>query len=179
MDALIDEILLMSRLDSGSHADLSQDIDLVALAAEEGARYPDCLLSGGAPGISGDPRLLRRLVRNLLENAHNHGAPPVEIELSSTAKTDTLMVRDVGDGVPEAGREKVFQPFYRASDCQNVPLVRAGPAAGSTNCRGARSHNRIAAAIGSTICHSGHVSSTEVRIADADCRALNLSREHA
>ena len=111
MDALIDEILLMSRLDSGSHADLSQDIDLVALAAEEGARYPDCLLSGGAPGISGDPRLLRRLARNLLENAHNHGAPPVEIELSSTAKTATLLVRDGDDGVPEAGREKVFQPF--------------------------------------------------------------------
>jgi len=131
LDSLIDEILLMSRLDAGSHADLSQKIDLVALVAEECARYEDCTLSGWAPEIPGDPRLLRRLVRNLLENAHNHAAPPVEAAIVYSAEKVALTVSDGGDGISDADREKVFQPFYRASGKRNVqgyglglPLVR-------------------------------------------------------
>lgn len=131
LDTLIDEILLMSRLDAGSHADLSQRVDLVALVAEECARYADCTLSGWAPEIPGDPRLLRRLVRNLLENAHNHAAPPVEAEIAYSADGVALTVSDGGDGITEADREKVFQPFYRAPGKQKVegyglglPLVR-------------------------------------------------------
>jgi len=121
LDSLIDEILLMSRLDAGSHADLSQKVDLVALVAEECARYDDCTLSGSAPEIAGDPRLLRRLIRNLLENAHTHAAPPVAAEIAGTAAAVTLTVSDGGDGIPDADREKVFQPFYRAPGKQNVP----------------------------------------------------------
>ncbi len=49
LDSLIDEILLMSRLDAGTHADLSQKVDFVALVAEECARYEECTLSGRAP----------------------------------------------------------------------------------------------------------------------------------
>ena len=121
----------MSRLDAGSHAELSQKVDLVALVAEECARYEDCTLSGLAPEIPGDPRLLRRQVRNLLEKAHNHAAPPVEAEIVYSAEAVALTVSDGGDGISEADREKVFQPFYRASGKQNVrgyglglPLVR-------------------------------------------------------
>ncbi len=131
LDSLIDEILLMSRLDAGSHADLSQKIDLVALVAEECARYEDCALSGWAPEIPGDPRLLRRLVRNLLENAHHHAAPPIKAEIECSAEAVALTISDGGDGISEADREKVFQPFYRASGKQHVqgyglglPLVR-------------------------------------------------------
>ncbi|MEE8171691.1 MAG: HAMP domain-containing sensor histidine kinase, partial [Alphaproteobacteria bacterium] len=131
LDSLIDEILLMSRLDGGSHADLSQEIDLVALAAEECARYEDCTLSGKAPDIPGDPALLRRLVRNLLENAHIHATPPVEVEIVPAAGAVVLTISDGGDGIPESDREKVFIPFYRASGKQNakgyglgLPLVR-------------------------------------------------------
>ena len=131
LDLLIDEILLMSRLDVGSHADPSQKVDMVALVAEECARYEDCALSGWAPELPGDPRLLHRLVRNLLENAHNHGAPPVEVEIASLAETVSLTVSDGGDGISEADRGQVFQPFFRASGKQNVqgyglglPLVR-------------------------------------------------------
>lgn len=131
LDSLIDEILLMSRLDSGSHTDLAQDVDLVALAAEECARYPDCAVSGSAPAIAGDARLLRRLIRNLLDNAHKHGVPPVEADIARTDERVMLTVRDGGAGISQFDRDKVFQPFYRAPDRQNVrgyglglPLVR-------------------------------------------------------
>jgi signal transduction histidine kinase len=131
LDSLIDEILLMSRLDAGTHADLSGKLDLVALVAEECARYEDCTLSGSAPDINADARLLRRLVRNLLENAHHHGAPPIGIEIATSAEAVTLTVSDHGDGIAQADRERVFQPFYRSAGNQNVrgyglglPLVR-------------------------------------------------------
>ncbi|MCY6381738.1 sensor histidine kinase [Hoeflea prorocentri] len=131
LDSLIDEILLMSRLDAGANINLTQTVDLVALAAEECARYENCDLSGSAPEIRGDQRLLHRLLANLLENAHKHGAPPVSVEIGSHDNLVFLTVRDNGLGIAEDDREKVFQPFYRGADRQNVngyglglPLVR-------------------------------------------------------
>lgn len=131
LDTLIDEILLMSRLDARDRVDGSQSVDLVALAAEECARYTGANLSGTAPDIPGDPRLLHRLLRNLLENAEKHGAPPFEVEIGSDDRMAIITVRDRGPGIADKDRDKVFQPFYRASDRQNVkgyglglPLVR-------------------------------------------------------
>lgn len=131
LDALVDEILLMSRLDAGNRLEDDQAIDLVALAAEECARYDDCVVEGAAPEIRGDPLLLHRLMRNLLENACKHGSPPVSVEIAASGDMVTMTVSDGGDGIPDADREKVFQPFYRGSGKQNVtgyglglPLVR-------------------------------------------------------
>lgn len=131
LDTLIDEILLMSRLDSGNHADMSEGIDLVALIAEECARYDDCSFSGNAPEIHGDARLLQRLIRNMLDNAYKHGTAPVNVTLASMEGMLKLTVDDEGNGITEEAREKVFQPFYRASDKQNIkgfglglPLIR-------------------------------------------------------
>jgi signal transduction histidine kinase len=131
LDTLIDEILLMSRLDAGPPADLSQSVDLVALAAEEGVRYEDCCVSGNAPEIPGNRDLLRRLVRNLLENAKKYGAAPITVEFKSSADAVAMTVSDNGMGIAGPDREKVFRPFYRAPGKQNVegyglglPLVR-------------------------------------------------------
>ncbi|MFK5977292.1 MAG: HAMP domain-containing sensor histidine kinase [Rhizobiaceae bacterium] len=131
LDTLIDEILLMSRLDSGNHADMSENVDLIALIAEECARYDDCSFSGNGPEIRGDARLLQRLIRNMLDNAYKHGTPPVSITLSALEGVLKLTVSDEGNGIAEEARDRVFQPFYRASDKQNVkgfglglPLIR-------------------------------------------------------
>lgn len=120
LDELIDEILLMSRLDAGGQIESGGTVDLVALAAEEAARYPECQLSGTAPAIGGDDRLLRRLIRNLLDNANVHGATPIRIVLATEPGMATLTVHDGGDGIAEAEHEAVFQPFYRGRDRQNT-----------------------------------------------------------
>ena len=65
--------------------------------------------------VRGDPRLLRQLVRNLLENARRHGKPPVSVRLARAAGEAVLRVSDAGPGVPVAERERVFEPFYRRS----------------------------------------------------------------
>jgi len=117
LDALIEEILTASRLDASAGLDVHEDVDFLALAAEECARYEDCHLDGEPAQVRGDPRLLRRLVRNLLENAKRHGAPPIEVTVRRVHQNGSaaveLSVRDHGVGVPDSEQEKIFDPFYR------------------------------------------------------------------
>jgi len=116
LDALIDEILLASRLDANPALQASEDIDFLALAAEECARYDACTLDGRPVTLRGDARLLRRMVRNLLENARRHGAPPTRVELRRDDGVAVLDVIDSGRGVPEGDRERVFEPFRRLGE---------------------------------------------------------------
>src|SRR6266568_3335021 len=113
LDALIDEILLASRLDAVKEREADEDVDLLALAAEECARYENAELDGEPVTVRGDPRLLRRMLRNLLENAKGHGAPPIEVRVSRAGNRAEVTVCDRGPGVSEAERERVFEPFYR------------------------------------------------------------------
>src|SRR6266540_2394462 len=120
LDALIDEILLASRLDAVKELDTDEEVDLLALAAEECSRYDDTRLDGRQTMVRGDPRLLRRMIRNLLENAKRHGAPPIQVRLSCTGGRAELAVCDHGPGVPEAERERVFDAFYRRTGTKDI-----------------------------------------------------------
>jgi signal transduction histidine kinase len=112
LDQLIDEILLASRLDATPTLQVREDVDLLALVAEECARY-EVEPHGEPASVRGDPRLLRRLARNLLENATRHGKPPVRVELRRSDRLAVLDVMDAGEGIPQAERERVFAPFHR------------------------------------------------------------------
>jgi signal transduction histidine kinase len=127
LDQLIGEILLASRLDA-KQADLGavELVDLVPLCSEEcthtGARL-DCEVVG--LWVSGVPKLLRRAVRNLLENAARHGraangeavSEAVVLELRSAPLESPAVVRltviDQGPGVAVEHQQRVFEPFYR------------------------------------------------------------------
>ena len=122
LDALIDEILLAGRLDALKGLETDEPVDLLALAAEECARYDNAALDGQTISVRGDPRLLRRMIRNLLENAKRHGAPPIEVRVSRAENSAQIVVCDRGPGVPEAERERVFEPFYRSGARQGAGL---------------------------------------------------------
>ncbi|MCG6876187.1 MAG: HAMP domain-containing protein [Betaproteobacteria bacterium] len=114
LDALIDEILLSSRLDALEEGAVAEEVDLLALAAEECARIGG-EVQGDPVILRGESRLLRRLLRNLIENARRHGAgSPIDVVLRrpSTGRVE-VRVCDRGPGVPEAERERIFEPFYR------------------------------------------------------------------
>jgi len=113
LDELIGELLLASRLQAVEQLEQREDVDLLGLAAEEGARA-GAEVAGRPALVRGDPRLLRRLVRNLIENATRHGAPPVEVAVEDGGRV-RLQVSDRGPGVAEAERERIFEPFYRVS----------------------------------------------------------------
>jgi signal transduction histidine kinase len=115
LDQLIGEVLLASRLDAATERERPMvTVDLTALVAEECARVA-ADWSAEAVDIPGDPALLRRMIRNLLENAQRHGgATPIEVALTlPSAAVIRLEVCDGGAGVPEAEREAIFTPFYR------------------------------------------------------------------
>lgn len=117
LDQLIDEILLASRLDA-KEADLGtiEPVDLLGLAAEECARTGATLHTDPAYGgllVPGVNKLLRRAVRNLLENARRHAAGEAALTLSQEGGLAVIRVCDNGPGVPEAFRERIFEPFYR------------------------------------------------------------------
>jgi signal transduction histidine kinase len=115
LDWLVDEILLASRLDAIQDAQKPEEIDLLALAAEESSRYDDVHLEGTPTSVRGDARLLRRLLRNLLENAKRHGAPPTQVRVTRADGTAVVTVWDNGPGPLESEFEQVFKPFYRSS----------------------------------------------------------------
>ena len=116
LDALIDEILIASRLDAVKGREADEEVDLLALASEECARYEEADLAGQPVTVRGDPRLLRRMIRNLLENARRHGAPPIDVRVSRAEGAVELGVSDHGPGIPDAEREDMFRPFYRFTD---------------------------------------------------------------
>ncbi|MES2263532.1 MAG: ATP-binding protein [Pseudomonadota bacterium] len=118
LDQLIDEILLASRLDAVREQPDSEEIDLLALAAEECARYEEAELEGESLTVRGEERLLRRLLRNLLDNARRHGAAPFQVRLRRHGDTAELSVCDAGPGVPPEEYDKVFEPFHRLSNAR-------------------------------------------------------------
>jgi signal transduction histidine kinase len=113
LDLLIEEILLASRLEAAGVLPGTEEIDLLALTAEEAARYEQCSVEGGSVTVRGDAPLLRRLIRNLLENAGRHGKPPIRAEVRREGASAVLEVLDHGDGIAEPERERVFMPFQR------------------------------------------------------------------
>jgi signal transduction histidine kinase len=63
-------------------------------------------------------------MRNLIENAERHGAPPIEIRVGPEGERVSVTVSDGGPGVAPGDRERVFSPFFR------VP-GRDGPSTGA------------------------------------------------
>lgn len=117
LDQLIDEILLASRLDA-READMGtvERVDLTGLVAEECARTgAELVVDSGEASIEVDgvSKLLRRAVRNLLENATRYSADAVTVELKRDGSFAQLRVNDRGPGVPPSERERIFDPFYR------------------------------------------------------------------
>jgi signal transduction histidine kinase len=126
LDWLVDEILLASRLDAVTEPLVAEELDLLALAAEECARYDDVHLEGAVVSVRGDARLLRRLLRNLLENARRHGASPAHVRITRGRDIAIVTVWDHGPGVSAAEFENVFRPFYRPA----VPAKSSGTGLG-------------------------------------------------
>ena len=126
LDQLIEEILLASRLDA-RETDLGtvESVDLMGLAAEECARVDaefevQWSSAGGADtgghadlAVKGVSKLLRRAVRNLLENARRYGAGSITLTLSTHNDQALIRVCDRGPGVPPELCERIFEPFYR------------------------------------------------------------------
>ena len=112
LDELVEEVLLASRLDAAPQMGQREPVELLALAAEEAARV-DAVAGGEPASVRGDERLLRRALRNLLENARRYGGGEVSATVCAEGASVVVQVCDRGPGVPEDQRTRIFEPFYR------------------------------------------------------------------
>jgi signal transduction histidine kinase len=115
LDELVEELLLASRLETRQELERAP-VELLGMLAEEGRRcnaQVDLSQAATLPPYQGDERLLRRAVRNLLENARRYGGADIDLSLMPVAQGLEIAVEDRGPGVPEDQRERIFEPFYR------------------------------------------------------------------
>lgn len=131
LDTLIEEILLMSRLDNSTTNITMEHVDLLDIVEQEATHYSGLEIIGTVAPISGNARLLQRMIRNLIGNAFKHGSSPVVVRLDQSDRFITITVSDHGRGIPASDHDKIFERFYRGSDRQNVegyglglPLVK-------------------------------------------------------
>jgi signal transduction histidine kinase len=68
--------------------------------------------------IAAYPKVLRRCLQNLIDNAIQYGHR-ADIEVSTAAGTLSIAIRDSGPGIPAERAESVFQPFYRLEESRN------------------------------------------------------------
>lgn len=137
---LVDDLLLMTRLDAGAAgtSPMRSRVDVAAVVDAELAalrlRYPgltvDCL-SVQDLAVDADPDQLARALGNLLDNAAKAGGP-VRLSAQSSQGTVRIMVSDNGSGVPAADRERIFDRFVRLSSARTesgaglgLPISRA------------------------------------------------------
>jgi hypothetical protein len=82
-------------------------------AAEERAGRPTVVRGAADATVESGGKAVRRLVQELVDNAHRHGAPPVRLVLETTTDEVVLTVTDRGPGVPAAERDRLFLPYAR------------------------------------------------------------------
>jgi len=130
LERLITDVLTAARLDLGDGSSSGglplrrERVDVGELLSRSASRlraaHPDRALrveiAGELPAVHGDPVLLRRVVDNLLENAHKYSERPNDpIELvARTNGAVEIDVIDKGVGIAEADLGRVFRPFFRA-----------------------------------------------------------------
>jgi len=134
LNEMIEQLLILSRLETDAGDAERTAFDLAALVAEvvddasfeAGARSCTVTLDSIGPcELVGSPALLRSAVENVLRNAARYSAEGSEIEVSLAVEPGeggrraVIGVRDHGPGVPEELLVQVFQPFFRVDDARD------------------------------------------------------------
>jgi signal transduction histidine kinase len=124
LQRLAEDLLLLTRADEHTLALRRRPVDLDDLVFDEarrlrgvsGLRADTSLVSAGR--VDGDAAGLRRVLRNLGDNAARHAEGRVAFSVAERDGVVVLRVDDDGPGIPEADRERVFERFVRLDDAR-------------------------------------------------------------
>ena len=116
----VENLLDLSRLQAGAAAskpELRTWEDLVAQALDEAGGSERVEIAGrpDLPPVSVDAAQIQRVLVNLLDNALALSPPggPVHVRVTATRKELLVRITDQGPGIPEAERDRIFEPFHR------------------------------------------------------------------
>ncbi|MCW2687778.1 MAG: signal transduction histidine kinase [Mycobacterium sp.] len=131
MRRLVEDLLLLARADehSGKHPETDVDLDdLIYAEASRVRTITDLKVRSSVTPIrvSGDPRALSRLLRNLVDNAIRHAHNEVRLECDEIDGAARMVVEDDGPGIPLSERSRVFDRFVRL----DTPRARESGGAG-------------------------------------------------
>lgn len=125
LSRLAEDLLVLARLDEHQPRTApGRPVDLAVLVAEEaersaGGRVPVTARAAGPCLVSGDVEGLRRMLRNLIENAMRYAKSGVDVAARREAGEAVLTVTDDGPGIPPADRERAFGRFVRLDDARS------------------------------------------------------------
>ena len=105
LNDLVESILLVSRMDAGHAIEKVEDVDLYELIKNEIQHYPQASFTGSHVIIQGQAKLLTHLVRNLLDNAHLHGVPPVSVQLYAIDDAGNQLAIDALPAMQESTKD--------------------------------------------------------------------------
>lgn len=132
LTSIIDDLLLLSRLDTGrlqlelAPVDLTRVvetcIDDLHLLPDELSLTIDSNLAGPMP-VLGEKRYTMLIVQNLLDNARKYNRPGGRIRIAATTEPGAavLTVGNTGTPIPRASWEHIFERFHRAAVGENIP----------------------------------------------------------
>ncbi|WP_088242313.1 hybrid sensor histidine kinase/response regulator [Calothrix rhizosoleniae] len=139
MAHLLDEVSLIGKADAGKLECELICLDLTAFCSEIASNAKlqaaevkvNVVFSSHDEDLGGilcDESLLRHILENLLGNAIKYSPPggKVSFEISKQDQKIIFQIQDWGIGIPEAEQKKLFQPFYRASNIDNIPGTGMG-----------------------------------------------------
>ena len=124
MQRLVEDMLLLARADEHA-APQRAAVDLDDLVFEEARRLRSTTAvrvdtsAVGAARVQGDVDGLRRVVRNLADNAARHAAGRIDLALSEHGGEVRLTIDDDGPGIPESERERVLKRFVRLDEARS------------------------------------------------------------
>ncbi len=119
---LVEDLLTAAKAESGTLTVVSVPVDLRANAAqvlETLNREQPIDLEGPSVRVAGDPGRVRQILRNLISNAIRYGGDRIRV-VAVDGANPRIQVRDDGAGIPEAERERVFDPYQRASSAPEL-----------------------------------------------------------
>jgi len=151
MIRLINDIILLSKLDEGKTTPQRELVDLSALCRDIAERLSITAASSnisinvdtdGNNEVSGIRPVLDEMVTNLVDNAikYNVSGGSVHISTARRGSDIILTVADSGVGIPEAEQERVFERFYRVDKSRNSSIPGTGLGLSIVK-RGALLHN--------------------------------------
>lgn len=120
---LVDDLLVLARLDEAGSAFVFRSVDLVDVVARVAdrmgaTRVPIAVPDGAPVTVRGDEQALTRVVRNLLDNGVRHGRASVTVHIGRYAHSAELTVEDDGPGVPREDRRRIFERFARLDNAR-------------------------------------------------------------